>query len=67
MGIKPATGKGEHSWRPWVTVGEDAWGYLWVNRLWVMSERPSALILSQSPRRWGRRWEPMGCCRAGGI
>lgn len=27
MGIKLGTGKGEHSWRPWVAVGEDGWGY----------------------------------------
>lgn len=27
MGIKLGTGKGEHSWRPWVAVGEGGWGY----------------------------------------
>lgn len=28
MGIKLGSGKGEHSWRPRVAAGEDAWGYL---------------------------------------
>lgn len=27
MGIKLGTGKGKHSWRPWVAVGERVWGY----------------------------------------